>query len=126
MKSLLTLNNIIKLFAYMDIFLGIILISPLSGNIVKFMHSVFTQQEHLIDEYHMFLMALLGITIILWGVIRINHTEQWQAKYDCIARCFVLILMGYYCFHGLSFMFFFLATESLGLLQLLFYFKEAK
>ena len=126
MKNLLTLNNVIKLFACMDIFLGIILISPFSGNIVKFMHSMFTHQEHLIDEYHMFLMALLGVTIVLWGVIRMNHTERWQAKYDCIARVFVLALMAYYCFHGLTFMFFFLAAESFGLFQWYFYVKESK
>jgi hypothetical protein len=126
MKDLLTLNNAIKFFACMDIFLGSILVSPIAGWIVEFMHSVVSHEIHPIDEYHMFLMKLLGITVILWGFIRVNHTEKYHAKYDCIARCFVLVLMAYYCFHGLTFMFFFLAAESFGLLQGVFYIRDSK
>ena len=126
MKDLLTLNNAIKFFACMDILLGAILVSPFAGWIVELMHSVVSHEIHPIDEYHMFLMKLLGITVILWGLIRINHVEKYHAKYDCIARCFVLVLMAYYCFHGLSFMFFFLAAESFGLFQWYFYVKETK
>lgn len=110
--------RIIKLFAYIDFVLGLVLALPFAGVfVVQLLHGLLTSEPLTIDAYHSFLMKILGVMVILWAMVRIQHTATWQVNYDCVARLFVLSNMIYFCYNGLTVLVFFVVVELLGLYQ---------
>ena len=110
--------KVIQFFACIDIILGTMLALPyVDVMVVEFMNTLVSSEPLLVDDYHSFLMKILGVTVILWGVIRVNHPELWQANYDCIARLFVIGFMAFYCYTGITILIFFIPVELLGMYQ---------
>lgn len=108
----------VKFFAYIDLILGLVLAMPILGTeIILFLHHLLDDKTLVIDNYHAFLMKILGAMVILWAMVRLQHTAAWQIQYDCVARLFVLAFMGYYFYNGLTVLGLFVVVEMLGLYQ---------
>lgn len=109
----------IRLFAAVDFVLGLVLLFPVLGPwMMQFLNQFFTNEELLINPYHATLMKLLGVMVILWAMVRLQHTAKWQIGYDCTARLVVIGVLLYYWMQGLSILALFLLVECLGLYQL--------
>lgn len=111
----------IQFFAGIDVMLGLTLALPKVGAFtLQFLHSLVSNQELVIDSYHLVLMQLLGIMTVLWGLVRLRQTAVWQISYDCIARLLVGVYLVFYCYNGQKVLFFFILIELLGFYQLRF------
>lgn len=111
----------IKFFAKIDLCLGLFLCTPIVGPfLIQWLQGILSSEPLLINDYHVVLMKILGVMVVLWALVRIQHTAIWQLIYDCFGRLVVLSYLGFYCYQGLPILGVFIGIELLGLYQLKF------